>query len=139
MTHKKVEDGYLLKFSIGDKFIAELTEFIDDNDIKAGWLTGLGAVKGAELGYYNLQAKEYEWHTVTKLMEITSLTGNVSWMHEKPVIHAHITLTGPDLKAVGGHVKELIIGGTCEVHLITFKKSIYRLHDDEVGLNLLDL
>lgn len=139
MTHKKVSQGYIVKFTQKEKLIHELKQFIFKQKIKSAWLNGLGAAAGATLGFYDIENQLYEWHDYTSLAEITNLTGNVSWHNEDPVIHLHGTFTGKDMQAYGGHVKELIVGGTCEMLIITNNHIINRKHDDTTGLNTLEL
>lgn len=139
MNYKKVGSGYLLRFELHDSLISGLESFVRTQKIKGAWLQGLGAARGVELGFYNLESENYEWHSLTELMEITNLTGNVSWMGEEPVIHVHATLSNKRLQAIGGHVKELIVGGTCEVFLRLLDDKITRSFDHQTGLNLLHI
>lgn len=139
MKQLRLKDGYILRFDKDEVLIAQLTKFAKDQRIKAAWFTALGAASGAELGYYNLESQQYQWHTVSKLSEITNLTGNIAWQNDQPVVHAHVTLTDETLKAYGGHIKELVVGGTCEVYLRILDKPLTRKFDKAVGLNLLAL
>lgn len=139
MNHHKIPTGYLLRFSKGEKLVESLTAFIKEHKIKAGWLTGLGGVQGAEVGFYNLEKQEYEWHSSVSLAEITNLSGNIAWQNDEPVIHIHITLSDDKLRAYSGHLKELVVGGTVEINLTVFDKKLERKFDEETGLNLLDL
>lgn len=139
MKYIKVDGGYILRFSKDEKLMEGLLSFISDKKIKAGWLSGLGATSGAELGFYDLEDQEYQWHTKLGLSEITNLTGNIAWQDDLPVAHIHVTLTGGDLQAFGGHLKELVVAGTAEIRLEVFSKNLERSYDDTVGLNLLDL
>lgn len=141
MVFSKVNGGYVLRFDRDEKLIAGLSQFAVDQGIRAAWLTGLGAASGAELGFYNLDRREYEWRTITELMEITNLTGNiVGGDNGEVAIHAHTTLSDSNFQAIGGHVKELIVGGTCEVWLHNMgQQEIKRKFNDSVGLATLDL
>ena len=109
-------------------------------DLQAAWLQGLGGAESAELGYYDLETQQYNWQVFRDLREITSLQGNLAWVDNQPKWHIHGTLSARDYRAVGGHVKELVVGGTCELRLhlhgdISLKRKI----DAATGLRLLDL
>lgn len=139
MNYHKVSDGYLLKFSKDEKLVENLTASVKEHKIRAAWLMGLGGAQGVELGFYNLEQQEYEWHTVTHLAEITNLTGNIAWQNNSPAPHIHITLSDNKLRSFGGHLKELIVGGTVEVNLTVLDKKLERSFDQETGLNLLNI
>ncbi len=139
MKSVKVSGGYLLRFDLYDDFMNELKHFVREHAIHSAWLSGLGAAKSVELGYYNLESETYEWHQLTELMEITNLTGNVSWQENEPAIHVHATFSDKRLQAIGGHVKDLIVGGTCELYLQVLDTKLTRQRDQQTGLNLLDL
>ncbi len=139
MNYLKVTNGYLLRFDKDEKLVEELDGFVQSKKIKSGWVTGLGAAKGAEIGYYNLEKQEYEWQTIAKLTEITNLTGNISQINGSPSVHIHITLSDKQLNVVGGHLKELIVGGTLEVYLVNFALDIVRSFDEDTGLNTFSL
>ena len=73
-------------------------------------------------------------------MEITSLQGNVAWDGDEPVIHLHGTFSDESMQAFGGHIKELQVGGTCEILLHRwYKDALTRQADPATGLNLLNV
>lgn len=135
-------DGYnwLVRLEKGEKLVESLLEIARTENIKGAWLSGLGAAQSAELGFYDLESQEYRFQTVNKLMEITSLQGNVAWLDGEPVLHIHGTFSDDKLQAFGGHVKELVVGGTCEVLLHRwYGEQLERQTDPATGLNLLNL
>ena len=136
-------DGYnwLVRLQKGEKLVESITKLIQDKDIKGAWISGLGGALLAELGFYNLETKEYQWHVFDELMEITSLQGNVAWSDDQPMLHIHGTFTKADFSAIGGHVKELTVGGTCEVLLHRWyeEDGLTRSLDEETGLTLLNV
>ena len=136
-------DGYnwLVRFDRGEKLVEGLVELVKDENIRGAWISGLGAAEGAELGFYNLDTQAYEWKKLDQLLEITSLQGNVAWEGNEPILHVHGTFSDHSLQAFGGHVKELQVGGTCEVLLHRWyeQDGLKRSEDAETGLKLLDL
>ncbi|HTE57121.1 MAG TPA: PPC domain-containing DNA-binding protein [Verrucomicrobiae bacterium] len=136
-------DGYnwLVRFDRGEKLIEGLTKLVKDENIKGVWVSGLGAAEGAEVGFYNLETKAYQWKKLDGLLEITSLQGNVAWEDDQPVLHIHGTFSDHSLQAFGGHIKELHVGGTCEVLLHRWyeQEGLHRTLDSQTGLHLLDL
>ena len=135
MKIRQVSNGYILVLQKGEKLVDTLSGVCADKNIKAGYLSGLGAVTEAELGFYDLDAKKYHWKMFNGLFEITNLNGTVSYT----TLHIHITLAGKDYQAIGGHLKEATVGGTCEVYIQVFEDSFVRKFDSTTGLNLLQL
>jgi uncharacterized protein len=139
-------DGYnwLVRLERGELLVEQLTQLAKDENITGAWLSGLGAAEWAELGFYNLHSKAYSWKRFDQLMEITSLQGNVAWsagqQKGEPVIHLHGTFSDENMQAFGGHVKELKVGGTCEILLHRwYEGKLQRSRDSETGLELLNI
>lgn len=137
MKYRQYGSHYTLVFHKGEQFIASLTEFCKELGIEAGFFHGLGGALSAELGYYHLDKREYEFQNLDQVLEITSLHGNVARKDGAPFIHAHAVLSDASLHTYSGHVKELTVGGTCEVHLQTYEDAWERKHNDETGLSLI--
>lgn len=141
MQVKDVETGFLIKLERGEKVMATLTEFCASRGISGGILQAVGAVKNAELGYYNLEKREYFFKTLGEDREVASMSGNIALVDGKPFIHAHAMLSAMDeaLSCAGGHVKEAEVAVTLEVFLSPFNTPVSRVLDDAIGLKLLNL
>lgn len=140
MTYK--HDGYnwLVRIEKGEELIGKLTELIEKENIPTCWISGLGATSKATLGFYDLQAGEYNWKEFDELMEITGLQGNIAWQEGKVKLHIHGSFSRHDMGGVGGHVKALVAGGTVEVFLHKwYDGQVTRKRDEETGLDLLNL
>jgi len=140
MTFKFDGYNYLIRLDKGELLVESLTDFVKQQKIAGGWVSAVGAAASVELGFYVLEAKEYHWKKFEQLLEITSLQGNVAWKGEEPLLHLHGTFSDENMQAIGGHVKELEVGGTCEIFLhIWNSDQLTRYQDPETGLNLLNL
>jgi len=130
----------MVRLDKGERLIESLIKLVKQNEINGAWLNGLGAVKWAELGFYDLPNKKYEWSKINRPLEILSLEGNIAWINNEPIIHIHGSFSDDKMQTLGGHVKELEVGGTCEIIINTLNSSeLLRLHDEDTGLNLLNL
>jgi predicted DNA-binding protein with PD1-like motif len=89
------------------------------------------------LSYYNLSEKKYEDTIIEEDLEITSVIGNIAWLDETAIIHAHGTFGNKNLEVIGGHIKSLIISATGEVFLQQVQTKLIREYNEETGLNLL--
>lgn len=140
MTFQYDGYNYLVRLEKGEKLIESLIALVMKENIPSCWLSGIGGALSAEMGFYHLDKKEYEFKTIDELMEITSLQGNLAWSDAEPTWHIHGTLSKPDFSVIGGHIKELVVGGTCEVLLHKWHgENLMRTQSDDIGLKLLDL
>jgi predicted DNA-binding protein with PD1-like motif len=140
MTYSYDGWNYVVVLQMGESLVEGLQQFIKETDIKGAWLNGIGAALSAELGYYDLEKREYKWRSYDQACEIVSLGGNISRDKEgKPALHLHGALADEDGQTVGGHVRDLVVGGTCELFIHEFRQPLERQFDDETGLKLLDV
>lgn len=130
---------YALRFETGEQLVAELTRFVQEQDIQSAWIKGLGGLASAELGFYDLSAKTYSWVQFDEPLELTNLTGNVARQANEPALHMHATVSDASMHAHGGHLREAVVGGTVEVMLHAIGGNLTRAFDEATGLNLLDL
>mgnify|MGYP000630865561 CR=1 FL=1 len=96
--------NFIFSIQKGQDLLQTLESFCHHNQIKCAIINGIGAVEKATVGIYDQKAKKYVKINIDKEMEILSLSGNVSLFEDRPMIHVHITLSGIDGKAWGGHL-----------------------------------
>lgn len=139
MRYRKIQSAYVIRLEKGERVVERLLEFCEKEKVRAGYFNGLGAVSEAELGHFNLGKKEYSSQKLSGQYEITSFHGNISEMSGKSYIHAHIVIGDSGFSSWSGHLKEAIVGATCEIFLTKLDTAISRKKDEETGLNLLDI
>lgn len=135
-------DGYnhIIRLDKGELLIDSLSKWAIEKGVAGGWISGIGAARWVELGYYDLKKQNYNWKKIKDLVEIDSLQGNLAWIDDTPAIHLHATFSDSKMRTTGGHVKELEVGGTCEVFVhATFGPQLTRFLNKDTGLKLLDL
>ncbi len=128
----------VLKFKRGERYPAAFIEFLEENKIRGGYFTGLGACTDPEISFYDMDKKKYLTKRLKGDFEVLNVTGNISKSGKDTVIHQHITLGKRDFKALGGHLMNMVIGGTLEIHL-GFTSPLKRAKDLSTGLNLLEV
>lgn len=89
--------------------VAALTTFCEEQGIKAGWISAIGTVHRAVLGYFDQEDLVYRQIPVEAEMEIVSCQGNVSLKEGAPFVHLHIVLAGPDGNTLAGHLFESVV------------------------------
>jgi hypothetical protein len=139
MVFNKVSnDSYLLRFDTDELLVRGIQQFCEEQNINGAWIQGLGGAAWAELAFYHLDQKAYEFDRINEPLEISNLTGNVALLNQKPFLHLHVTVSDLNYHSYAGHLKELAVGGTAEVLIRTFDSPITRVHNDANGLKVFD-
>lgn len=144
------ESYQMLKGSVGSICFARFHEDDDladsikktaqQNNVKAGAVILIGALKQAVLGCY--KNGEYVNTELKGHFEIASCTGNVA-IDEKgeTAVHAHIVVSNEKGQAFGGHLqKGCLVGPTAELIIIEATGiDLQRVFDQRTKLKLLKL
>lgn len=139
MQYVREGERFQLRFLSGEAFPGPLIEFLGREQIGYAALTGLGAVRGVTVSYWNSETQAYEQHEIDEQMEVVSLVGNVTLRDDAPFIHAHVSLGRSDLSVIGGHVNQLVVHPTLEVWLRPDATPVRRDLDDSCGLYVMQL
>jgi predicted DNA-binding protein with PD1-like motif len=132
--------NYIVRLDRGEKLSQAMEQFFDGNELEGASVTAVGGAEQIELGFYDLETKEYLWKTFPDLYEITGLLGTIALDEQgKLMYHLHGTFAGRDYQVVGGHVKDFVVGGTCELFIHRTYQPLRRKTDGTTGLKLLDL
>lgn len=136
---KKVGETYILSVKTKQTLVEAFTDFVVQNKISAGSISGIGAVNQATLRFFNPDTKKFVDKTFDEQMEIVNLTGNISTKDGKPYLHIHVTLGNADYQAYAGHLLNAKLRGAGEFYIETVNAKLERKFDDEeTGLNLYD-
>jgi predicted DNA-binding protein with PD1-like motif len=130
--------AYLLVFHTGQEVMKGLLAFAKKHDLVAGHLTGIGAVSGAVIGFFDPATNAYLRNQQNEQAELLSLTGNLALNDNSPFFHVHVALGLRDGSARGGHLFEATVRPTVELVLTTSPRPVRRKIDRETGLPLLD-
>ena len=139
MQYQQFEDRYIVRLESGEAAIETLTALLRAEGIQFASVSAIGAVRWADMGYWNADAQEYEFRRFDEQMEVVSLVGNCSLKDGEPFLHVHCTLGKRDFSVIGGHLKEAQVHPTLEVWLRTESTPVHRGHDEASGLDLLQL
>jgi len=140
MTYSFDGYNYVIKLTPDERLSAVIEQFVQETKIEGAWVSGLGAAKEVELGFYDLETKEYHWKTFEGLRELASLTGNLAFDQEgKIMLHAHGVLSDQNYSTIGGHIKDLVAGATVELFIHRTFQPLHRKLDPGVGLQTFDL
>lgn len=141
MKYRKVKDGFLLRLEKGEEVVGALTEFVKNQDIPSGFITGMGAVRDATIGIFDIEKGEYIKKTFKDDLEVGNLTANISYLDDtdEPFVHCHIIVSDSSLSAYCGHLFEATVSVTLEVYIRAFKKKLTRKEDPELGFKFWQL
>jgi predicted DNA-binding protein with PD1-like motif len=132
------EQVYVVIFHGGDEALSGLTDFAAQYHITDAHFTGIGAIRGATLGWLDLEHKNYHPIPVTEQCEILSMIGDIATFNGKPVVHTHVVLGHRDGTTVGGHVWELHVNPTLEVFVTADTIPLKKKPDDASGMKFID-
>ena len=130
-------DHYILSCARGEELMAELKKFANENNIRAGIFSVIGAAQELELAWYDVDAKQYTKKAVFGKYEIASLIGNIAKAKGEIIIHNHGVFSNKEMAVVGGHINKLVVAAACEIYLQKLEGEIEREYSEEIGLNLM--
>lgn len=138
MREQRTSYGWLLRIDAGEELFETLRAFAVKHDVRAGTLTGIGAVGEAELGFFVRETRTYLRRVFPGEHEVLVLVGNLSEFEGAPFPHCHLMLAGADFAAFGGHLFRAVVSVTCEVHVVTSPLAIVRQSRPDLGYNPLE-
>ena len=137
MIYKKFNNKYIVRLNVGEDIVESVKKFAQEENIRFGTVTGIGAINKAKIGLFNTETKEYQSTILEEDMEIVSLAGNITEMNGEPYIHLHIALANSEHNVKAGHLNMAVISATGEIIIEAIDGYVDREFDDDIGLNLL--
>jgi uncharacterized protein len=139
MRSLRFDDRYQLRLESGELVAEALLNWLAKSGVGYATMTGLGAVSGATIAYWNAKTGQYEHHVIDEQLEVVSLIGNVSIKEGAPFTHIHVTLGARDLTIRGGHFIDATVHPNLEIWLRPETRTVERTLDNASGLYLMDL
>ncbi len=127
---------YVVVIERGEEILGTLLAFLEERKIAGGQVTGLGAVRGVTLGFFDLEKKEYAKRTFEEPMELGNLVGLLGVADGKPFVHAHATVAGPEMIALTGHLMRAEVSIAVECVVTDFDEELPRILDPKNGLRM---
>jgi predicted DNA-binding protein with PD1-like motif len=138
MHHREVttDREFVCRLETGADWRKEIESLAGEAEIDAGFFYGLGAVRDAEIWYYEQDEGEYSPVEFDEHLEVAACAGNVSLTPDGDrFAHTHAVLSRPDGETLAGHLHagEVFAG---ELYLRAFEGSVERSHDPTTDLDL---
>ncbi len=131
------EDAYLVVLEKDEKVAANLVKVAGAHDIEGGWVQGLGSLRDIEIGWYDVAKRSYLRRRFEEDMELTGLSGNIAMVGPERVLHAHASVSGPELISFSGHLFEARVAASAEFLLQDLGVRLERTEAASTGLKLL--
>lgn len=139
MRHRLIGRRCLVKGEPGDRLPDLLVTLAKQHGWASGSITGLGGVTDVHLAYFDVARKEYLPIHVAGIVELISLTGNLSTANGAPMWHLHAAVSDHHGRVTAGHLVSLEVAITLECWIEAETELVSRLKNETTGLNLLDL
>jgi predicted DNA-binding protein with PD1-like motif len=105
-------------FSTGDELVSGLTDLAIEHGITSGYITGLGGLSTAMLGWGDPPLGAFKKIPVEDKAELVSLVGHISMRDGKPYVHLHGVVGFKDGSTKAGHVIEAHIDPVAEISVV---------------------
>jgi predicted DNA-binding protein with PD1-like motif len=130
---------YVLRLDPGEEVVGSLAGFAQDRGITAGWVSAIGSLDHAVLGFLDPKENTYFKRTFDERMEVGSLNGNLGMAGDKPFVHVHAVLSPRELLAYAGHLHEGKVGVVVEAIVTAMHGRLVRAVDPASGFARLEL
>lgn len=97
---------HFVQLETEDDILLSLTEYCKSNINNSGIIIGIGAVKKANLGYFDVDQKQYLTQQFEFNAELVQCTGNITRnaSNGEIIVHLHMAIGDSHYKLLGGHV-----------------------------------
>jgi predicted DNA-binding protein with PD1-like motif len=129
---------YAVIFYQGDEAFSGLLEFAETYHVTSAHFTGIGALNGATVGWFDPQRKMYKKIPIDGQHEVIGMSGDIALYQGKPVVHTHMVVGNPDGTTYGGHVLEANVSPTLEVMVTVDPVTMQKRFDPATDLTLID-
>jgi len=106
-------------FGQGDEVMSGLTEFAEKNHITSGYVSGIGGLATATLGWGDPEKGGVKPIAVDRKSELASFLGNISTQNGKIYVHAHAIVSFSDGSTQGGHLIDAHAYPFVEIFVVT--------------------
>jgi predicted DNA-binding protein with PD1-like motif len=88
----------------GSDLVDEVERLCAEREVRAAWVSAIGAVRRASYAYYDQEGGKYLPLASETHHEITGFIGNISIRDGRPFLHAHATFGDRTGATIGGHL-----------------------------------
>ena len=141
MEYRRFDDKIYVRLDKDDEIIKALTAVCAKKNCPIAQIQGIGGCESVTVGVFDADKKAYNETTVTGLLEMTSLDGNLTQYENKPYLHLHAAFAyreDNEIKQISGHLLKAVIGLTGEIVITPADGRIGRRYIEELGIRVWD-
>jgi predicted DNA-binding protein with PD1-like motif len=130
-----IRQMWFLRIDPGEEIVSSIQKFSEENKIKSGFVSFIGAVKNAKIivpgNAQKVQPIVKDFPIKSELVGV----GSITMKEGKPFAHLHFMKSDDTYAVQGGHLVsgEVII--TCEVVIIEGSDAVERVFDPKINLH----
>ncbi|MGI6028891.1 MAG: PPC domain-containing DNA-binding protein [Candidatus Heteroscillospira sp.] len=141
MEYRKTNDVIYLRIDKNEKIVETIKTVCVKEMVCGGHFQGIGACDSATLSTYLPDKNDFTDHTISGMIEMISLMGNISVdSNNEPFLHSHAVFSHLNNKGeivvTAGHLKEANISYTGEIVITLASDVIRRKIDSETGIEV---
>ncbi|HEV8231649.1 MAG TPA: PPC domain-containing DNA-binding protein [Thermoanaerobaculia bacterium] len=136
MKSRREGSRIFIRLETGEEVHSSLAEVAAREAVPGGWFSGIGAASDVELGYYDLERKDYDRMRIEGDVEIASASGSLGLVDGKPFVHLHAIVSDRQCVPRAGHLFHAVTAATLEFVLFVADHPIERTRDEATALNL---
>jgi hypothetical protein len=138
MEYRKYGETYYIRMDRGDEIIGQLLALCKKERIASATYSGIGGCGAAEIQTFIPETGSFELQTLTGMLELISLTGNIiTDDSEQYYHHTHAMFSfkeGEHHRTAAGHIRSITVSYTAEIELRpVIGGAIKRTYDPETG------
>lgn len=136
MRYREVKPAgeYLARLETGGDWRGEIEALAREAGVEGGWFDAVGAVRDAELWFYDQAGGEYRSVTFDEPLTVAACAGSVARLEGDLYAQPRAVLARESGQALAGHLESgTVFDG--EVHLRAFAEPLVREPDDVTGLD----
>jgi hypothetical protein len=133
------ERTFVLILDQGEEAFKSITDFANREGIDGASITAIGAFAQAEVGWFDLKARQYKPIKVSEQCEVLSLMGDIARGDDgKASLHLHAVLGLQDGSCRGGHFLSGTVRPTLEVTIAETAAHLRRKKRADLGIALIE-
>ena len=143
MEYRKEGNTILLRVDKDEDILEKILEVCRNENIYGAVFSGIGACGKAVISSYIPEKDDFADHIAEGMLELVSLTGNISYENGQPVEHTHASFSyldgmgNPEMLA--GHLKKAVVNYTAEIVIQLTKTMIRKKKDAVTGIMIWDI
>ena len=138
MEYRKDGNMILVRIDKDEEILEKILEICHIEHIYGAFFSGIGACGKAVTSSYIPEKNDFTDHSAEGLLELVSLTGNISYENGLPVEHTHALFSYLDetgtQKVLAGHLKKAVVSYTAEIAIHVAGAMIEKKKDHATGI-----